>query len=213
MKKFLALLMALLMLALASCGQVVPIVEETPPPSPVQPTPTPEITPAPTPEPTPTPIPEPTPTPTPEPTPEPTPNPAPESIIDAAWWSENMPTMDGSTSLIPLEAGIRAALLEISTEEAEKQVVHSTTYGSFYNLLNKEVDLIFSVPLSEQQLEQAADAGIELEQLPIAREGFVFIVNKDNPVDMLTQQQLRDIYSGRIVNWSEVGGPDMPIIA
>ena len=69
------------------------------------------------------------------------------------------------------------------------------------------------IPLLEFALEQAADAGIELEQLPIAREGFVFIVNKDNPVDMLTQQQLRDIYSGKITNWSEVGGPDMPIIA
>ncbi|MBR6653468.1 MAG: substrate-binding domain-containing protein [Oscillospiraceae bacterium] len=201
MKKKLALLLALLMLALSACGQVIPIVEETLPPSPVQPTPTPEITPSSTPEPVPT-I-----------TPESIPEATPEPVIDAAWWSENMPTMDGSTSLIPLEAGIRAALLDISAEDAKNQVAHSTTYGSFYNLINKNVDLIFSVPLSEQQLEQAADAGIELEQLPIAREGFVFIVNKDNPVDMLTQQQLRDIYSGKITNWSEVGGPDMPIIA
>lgn len=206
MKKKLALLLALLMLALSACGQIVPIVEETPPPSSTQP-PAPETTPTPTPEPTPTSIPEPTPEPTPESTP------TPEPVIDAAWWAENMPTMDGSTSLIPLEAGIRSALLEISTEEAEKQVVHSTTYSSFYNLLNKNVDLIFSVPLSEYQLEQAADAGVELEQIPIAREGFVFIVNKDNPVDTLTQQQLRDIYSGKITNWSEVGGPDLPIIA
>ncbi len=215
MKKKLSLILALLMLALSACGQVVPIVEETPPPSPVQTTPTPEVTPTPaqTPEPTPTPVPTVSPEPDPEPTLECTPEPTPEPIIDAAWWAENMPVMDGSTSLIPLEAGIRAALLEISAEEAEKQVVHSTTYGSFYNLISKNADLIFSVPLSEMQLSQAADADIELEQIPIAREGFIFIVNKDNPVDSLTQQQLRDIYSGKITNWSEVGGPDLPIIA
>jgi len=197
MKKKLALFLALLMLALSACGQIVPIAEEPTPPSQVQPTPTSESTPSPTPEPTPTPSPEST----------------PEPVIDAAWWAENMPSMDGSTSLIPLEAGIRSALLEISMEEAEKQVNHSTTYSSFYNLISKNIDLIFSVPLSADQLEHTTNAGVELVQVPIAREGFVFVVNKDNPVDSLTQQQLRDIYSGKITNWSEVGGPNMPIIA
>lgn len=210
MKKKIALMMALLMLALSACGQVVPVTEETPPPTPsASATPAPEVTPTPVPAPTPTPTAEPSP----EPTVEPSPAQTPEPLTDAEWWALNMPVMDGSTSLIPLEAGIRSALLEISTEEAEKQVVHTTTYGSFNNLINKTADLIFSVPLSKSQLEQAANSGIELEQVPIAREGFVFVVNADNPVDSLTQEQLRGIYSGKITNWSELGGPDLPIIA
>ncbi|MDE7193931.1 MAG: substrate-binding domain-containing protein, partial [Oscillospiraceae bacterium] len=44
------------------------------------------------------------------------------------------------------------------------------------------------------------------------REGFVFAVNADNPVDSLTSEQLRKIYSGEITNWSEVGGNDEPIL-
>jgi hypothetical protein len=48
---------------------------------------------------------------------------------------------------------------------------------------------------------------------PIAKEGFIFILHKDNPIDSLTQQQLRGIYSGRITNWSEVGGLDERIIS
>lgn len=210
MKKNLAFCLAVLMFILSACGQIVPKLQEPPTADIVQPTPTPQSTPAPTP----TPTPEPTPAATPEPAPESTPEPTPEPIIDAAWWQENLPVMDGSTSLIPLEAGIRSALLEISMEEAEKQVAHTTTYGSFYNLIYTEaVDLIFSVPLSEEQMKQAADADVVLEQIPIAREGFVFVVNKNNPVDSLTQEQLRGIYSGEITNWSEVGGPDLPIIA
>ncbi len=47
---------------------------------------------------------------------------------------------------------------------------------------------------------------------PVAKEGFVFVVSKDNPVESLTQQQIRDIYSGKITNWSEVGGNDEEII-
>ena len=41
----------------------------------------------------------------------------------------------------------------------------------------------------------------------------MFIVNEENPVQSLTQQQLRDIYAGRITNWKDVGGADSPIVA
>ncbi len=146
----------------------------------------------------------------PPPVKEPSPATDPEQ---QSYWAENLPPMDGSTSLIPLEAAIRSALLGISMEEATAQVAHTTTHGSFNNLLQRSVDLIFSVPLSEYQEQQAKDLGIQLEQVPVAREGFVFVVNAKNPVDGLTQQQLRDIYSGKITNWSQVGGKDEPIIA
>lgn len=124
----------------------------------------------------------------------------------------NLPKMDGSTSLIPLEAGIRAAIFGKSIGEAAKDVLHTTSWGSFYNLLNGTADLIFSVPLSEEQLAIAAEQGATLESVPIAMEGFVFVVNAENPVDTLTRDQLRDIYSGRITNWAQVGGLDEEII-
>lgn len=121
----------------------------------------------------------------------------------------NLPTMDGSTSLIPLEAGIRAAIFGKTIEEATEDVVHTTTWGSFYNLLNDAVDLIFSCPLSEEQ--QAQDQ-IKLEMTAVAKEGFIFVVNAGNPVNTLTQQQIKDIYSGKITNWKQVGGLDEAII-
>jgi len=126
---------------------------------------------------------------------------------------KNMPIIDGSTSLIPLEGGVKAAIYGVSQEEGEKMVYHTTTYGSFYNLLDGSCDIILSVPLSEDQYKSARERGIELEEVPIAKEGFVFVVNYNNPVDTLTQQQLRDIYSGKITSWKEVGGRDEEIIA
>ncbi|CAH2031645.1 substrate-binding domain-containing protein [Trichlorobacter ammonificans] len=38
------------------------------------------------------------------------------------------------------------------------------------------------------------------------------VVNKSNPVSRLSRAQLKGIFTGSIVNWNEVGGPDMPII-
>ena len=51
---------------------------------------------------------------------------APEVSEEIAFLRENFPRIDGSTSLIPLEAGIRAAIFGKSFDEAQKDVVHST---------------------------------------------------------------------------------------
>jgi phosphate transport system substrate-binding protein len=45
-----------------------------------------------------------------------------------------------------------------------------------------------------------------------ASDEVVFIVHPSNPVTKLTWDQLRDIHTGKITNWNEVGGKDAPII-
>ncbi|MCG7495527.1 phosphate ABC transporter substrate-binding protein [Vibrio sp. Of7-15] len=47
--------------------------------------------------------------------------------------------------------------------------------------------------------------------VPIAFDGIAMVVNKDNPVQNLTKQQILDIYHGEITNWSQVGGPEREI--
>ena len=137
----------------------------------------------------------------------------PEVSEEIAFLRENFPRIDGSTSLIPLEAGVRAAIFGKSFDEAQKDVVHSTTWGSFKNLLGGDADIIFSTPISAEQQKMADEAGVKLEQVPVVKEAFVFVVNAKNPVDALSQQQIKDIYSGKITNWKQVGGSDEPIIA
>ena len=50
-----------------------------------------------------------------------------------------------------------------------------------------------------------------LTPIVIAHDGIAVIVNEDNPVDNLSVDQLRDIYAGKITNWKDVGGDDLPI--
>lgn len=45
----------------------------------------------------------------------------------------------------------------------------------------------------------------------IARDGIAMIVHRDNPVPALPDAAVREIFTGRIRRWSEVGGPDRPI--
>ena len=47
--------------------------------------------------------------------------------------------------------------------------------------------------------------------VPVAWDALTVITHKNNPIGNLTVPQLRDIYLGKITNWSQVGGPDEPL--
>lgn len=51
----------------------------------------------------------------------------------------------------------------------------------------------------------------ELTPFTIASDGVGITLHRDNPVQALTDDQIRAIYTGRITNWKEVGGRDAPI--
>jgi phosphate transport system substrate-binding protein len=53
-------------------------------------------------------------------------------------------------------------------------------------------------------------AGLQI--YTIARDGIAIVTYLDVPVDDLTKDQVREIFAGQITNWSEVGGPDAPIV-
>ncbi len=52
---------------------------------------------------------------------------------------------------------------------------------------------------------------IGLTDIPVAYDAIAVIVHPDNPMRQLTTLQVRSIFAGAITNWSEVGGPDLPI--
>ncbi|MBW4576490.1 MAG: phosphate ABC transporter substrate-binding protein [Aphanothece sp. CMT-3BRIN-NPC111] len=51
----------------------------------------------------------------------------------------------------------------------------------------------------------------DLQAFSIARDGVGIIVHKDNPVQLLSDKQVVDIYTGKINNWKQVKGKDLPI--
>ncbi|MDI6854309.1 MAG: phosphate ABC transporter substrate-binding protein [Deltaproteobacteria bacterium] len=51
----------------------------------------------------------------------------------------------------------------------------------------------------------------ELMEIPIAYDGIAIIVNKDNPLENLSLEQIRQIYQGKITDWAELGLPSHSI--
>lgn len=126
---------------------------------------------------------------------------------------ETYPKIDCSTVAIPLSEVLMATLTKQTIEQVRPYVLCNKTHPAYVNLIDGKKDLIFVTSPSAAETELAKNRQIELEIIPIVSEGFIFLVNKDNPVDSLTLEQIRKIYSGEITNWKEVGGHDVVIRA
>lgn len=123
-----------------------------------------------------------------------------------------LPTINGGLDTIALESMLSAELQGENQMEREKKIIHTTEEEAFKDLLAGRCEVVFSSKLLEEQEKEAAAKNIPLEIKPIMYNALVFIVNEENPVTDLTEEQLKDIFSGKITNWQELGGDDAEII-
>lgn len=124
---------------------------------------------------------------------------------------ENYPKVDASSATQPLANAFIKNFT--STEEIDEITLgYTKTHSAYVKLINDEVDLIIVTEPSEEELALAKEKGVELEVIPVVKEGFVFYVNSENKVENLTVEQIQKIYTGKIKNWKEIGGENEKII-
>lgn len=136
-----------------------------------------------------------------------------EKPVRPSFTMETYPKTDCSTVTIPLSEMLMATVTDQTIEAVRPYVLSSKTHQAYLNLIERTVDLIFVTSPSAEESQLARDLRVPMEVVPIVSEAFVFLVNKDNPVDSLTLEQVQKIYTGEITNWSQVGGNDVPIRA
>ncbi|HHS98475.1 MAG TPA: phosphate ABC transporter substrate-binding protein [Chloroflexi bacterium] len=80
-------------------------------------------------------------------------------------------------------------------------------------MINGTVDIAnASRQMKPEEIAAAEANGIRPVEFVVALDAIAVVVHPSNPVDRLTLQQISDIYTGKITNWSQVGGEDRPIV-
>lgn len=132
--------------------------------------------------------------------------------------SGDLPVLDGAAALYPVfSAFVNAVYPEGSSVfdgenfSAGSCLQMNNTRGAYQAVVDGTSDIIICAGPSKEQLAYAEEKGVELELVPIGSEAFVFVVNKKNPVNDLTVEQVKGIYTGKYTNWSELGGEDKRI--
>jgi len=146
------------------------------------------------------------------PDPEPAPAPAPAETAPA----EETPAPEesslsgdviqaGSTSVQPLSQELADAFMDIHTNV----IIDIQGGGSGQGVKAVEEDLVDFGALSRELKDEEKE--FAKHEWVIAKDGIAVVVNKDVDVDDLTKDQIKDIFTGEITNWSEVGGTDAKI--
>ena len=113
-------------------------------------------------------------------------------------------TTDGSTSMEKVIGTLGEAFKE---KEGIDVTYNPTGSGSGIQAVSEGR---CDIGLSSRALKD--DEKATLTETTVALDGIAMIVNPENPVSDLTVEQIADIYTGKITNWSEVGGNDAAIV-
>jgi ABC-type phosphate transport system substrate-binding protein len=119
---------------------------------------------------------------------------------------KDYPRVDGSTSTLSLQCLIKSAILK-----KDELVQHSDTGKAYSNLIDGMTDLILVARApSAEELASAERKGVKLSAKPVALDALVFLVNRDNGIDGLSLDQIRDIYLARTIRWEDLRKPGTP---
>lgn len=87
--------------------------------------------------------------------------------------------MNGAYPGVHFSEAFACEILELSKEDGMKFIKHNTTHSAYVYLISKKADIIFVTEPSAEELKIAQNANIELEVMPIVKDGFVFLVNEN----------------------------------
>lgn len=118
----------------------------------------------------------------------------------------NKITVSGSTSVGP----VVEVLGEDFSAKNEGISVEVQQIGSSAGIKNA-IEGTSQIGMASRDLKDEEKAS-GLKETQIAIDGIAVITNKNNEVKDLTLEQVKDIYTGKITNWKEVGGKDAPIV-
>ena len=143
---------------------------------------------------------------------------------------DTYPIIDGSTSTLPLNTVIACELLGLNYQWREqkndrssawsiepqissslrkkfdKVVKSSQTHNSYINLIDKKADIVLTArTMSPDEKKYAEGRGVDLIEIPIAIDAFIFIIHPHNPINELTTEDIQNIYTGKVIDWEELG--------
>ncbi len=120
--------------------------------------------------------------------------------------------VDGSTTVGPIAKAFAEYYMG-KNPGVNITVSESGSGNGAKSLINAACDVAtMSRPMKNSELKAAQDAGVLPIEHIVAMDGIVIVVHPSNPLANLTIEQIRDIYTGRIKTWKELGGPDQPIV-
>lgn len=124
----------------------------------------------------------------------------------------NQITCSGSTTVLPIAQATAEAYMD-THPEINISVRGGGSGVGIAALQNKTVDIANSSrPMKAKEISTCKSKGVSPTPYAIANDAISIIVHLDNKVKNISQAQIKAIYTGKIKNWKELGGANLPIV-
>jgi len=121
-------------------------------------------------------------------------------------------TLAGSTTVLPIAQRVAEEFMELYPD-VNISVRGGGSGVGIAALIDGVVDIAnASRPMKDEELKLARERGVNPVPTIIANDGIAIIVHPENPIDEISLDQLKAIYTGGISRWSELGGTNRPIV-
>lgn len=124
----------------------------------------------------------------------------------------NQITCSGSTTVLPIAQAAAEAYMDkhpninISVRGGGSGVGVAALQNGTVQIANS------SRPIKSKEISACKAKGVDPRAYVVANDAIAIVVHKDNSIANLSLKQIKDIYTGKITNWKEVGGPSLPIV-
>ena len=134
------------------------------------------------------------------------------AMAHGAWAADKKIVCEGSTTVLPIAQAAAEAYMD-SNEDADISVRGGGSGVGAASLIEGRCDIAdCSRAFKDAELQRAAAKGKDPKAHVIAMDGIAVIVHPSSKFEEFTKQQVKDIYTGKISNWSKLGGPDAKIV-
>lgn len=121
-------------------------------------------------------------------------------------------TIKGSDTMVHLVSAWAEAIM-IADPAMEISVTGGGSGTGIAAMLNGTTDIAASSRnVREKELTLAESKGVDMNGIIVGMDGIAVIVNADNAISTLTMEQLRNLFTGELTNWKEIGGADREIV-
>lgn len=127
-------------------------------------------------------------------------------------YAEEKIVIDGSTTVGPIAKAF-ADFYKETNPDVNITISESGSGNGVKSLINGACNIAnLSRFMKEGEFKSCVEKGVLPVAHVVAYDGLAVIVNPENKVGALTMEQVSDIYQGKITNWKQLGGDDMPIV-
>jgi phosphate transport system substrate-binding protein len=127
--------------------------------------------------------------------------------------ASNSITITGSTTVLPIAQRAAESFMDIH-EDISVSVRGGGSGVGIAALIDGRADIAdASRPIKTKEIKLAREKGLDPYANVVARDGLAVVVHPDVPVDSVSIEDLKKIFTGEIENWKDLGGPGKAIVA